>query len=192
MIYDLPETRQKQVAAGLFLAAVLVVLSVTVLPVWLTNAGYDAEVTRLQSRLVSLQGSSEADEALRPELERLVAAHSRSGHHLKSDTEAVAAAELQRIVANLASSNTVQLLSTQILPASEEEDFIRISLRVRARGTLEGISETLYDVESNPTFLFLDSVSIRAGARRRLQRSTTDNQFEAEFDLSAYMPRPLS
>lgn len=192
MIYDLPENRQKQVALGLLLVVVLAVLSVTVLPVWRVNAGYDAEISRLQSRLASLQASSEADEALRPELERLVATHSRSGHHLKSDTEAVAAAELQRIVTNLAAENSVQILSTQILPASEEGDFIRISLRVRARGTLEGISEALYDVESNLTFLFLDSVSIRAGARRRLQRSTTDNQFETDFDLSAYMPRPLS
>lgn len=192
MIYDLPEARQKQVAVGLFVIVVIAVLSVTVWPVWRTNAGYDAEITRLQTRLARLQASSQADEALRPELERLIATHSRTGHHLKSDTEAVAAAELQRIVANLAAENAVQLLSTQILPASEEGDFIRISLRVRARGTLEGLSQTLYDVEANQTFLFLDSVSIKAGARRRLQRSTTDNQFETDFDLSAYMPGPLS
>ena len=126
MIYDLPETRQKQVAVGLVVVAVLAVLSVTVLPVWRMSTNYDAEISRMQSRLASLQKSSESDESLRPELERLIAAHSRSGHHLKSDTEAVAAAELQRIVASLTSANTVELLSTQILPASEEADFIRI------------------------------------------------------------------
>ena len=82
-------------------------------------------------------------------------------------------------------------LSTQILPAAEEQDFVRVALKIRLRGPIEGIVQSLYDIEANPTFLFLDKVSIRSNARRRLRGGNQVNQFDNEFELIAYMPKPL-
>lgn len=192
MIYELPDLKQRRIAIGLLVLTIVVILSITVVPIMSINAQLNSEIVQLQTRLESLTVSADSDQALRPRLERLRAAQTTAGHHLKSETETVAAAELQRIVSDLATQNGAQVLSTQILPADVEQDFIKIGLRTRVRGRFENTMRALHAIEANPTFLFLESVSIRDGARRRLQRSGNDDQFETEFDVSAYMPRPTS
>ena len=141
----------------------------------------------MQQRLHVLRAGSAADEKLRPRLEQLRQSQLSNGHYLTSGTESVAAAELQRIVKQITGNNETQILSTQILPPSQEEQFVRVALKVRMRGELTGIVGTLYDIESNGTFLFMDNVSIRDSARRRSSRQGAD-MFDADFDLIAYMP----
>ena len=191
MIHTLNKTQRQRLALTLLAVVVLLLLSAIAWPVWSANRAYESRIAQLQVRLERLRSTIEAAEELRPQYQRLMQSQEATGHHLKSDTEAVAAAELQRIVKIITTSNETQILSTQILPASEEQDFVRIALRVRLRGPLDGIVQAIYDIESNPTFLFLEKLSIRDGAKRRTMRSNAVNQFDADFDLTAYMPKPL-
>jgi len=191
MIQKLAHKQQRQLAVGILSTVILLVLAVTVLPVLTVNAAYNTQIKQLQTRLERLRSNVTADEALRPQYEQLVRSQSTTGHHLKSDTEAVAAAELQRIVKRIVSRNDTQILSTQIIPAGEEQGFIRVALKVRLRGSLDGIVQSLYDIEANSTFLFLDKMSIRSSSRRRARNSNPINQFDNEFELIAYMPQPL-
>ncbi len=191
MIHSLNKTQRQRLALTLLAVAVLLLLSTIAWPVWSANTAFESRIAQLHMRLERLRSTAEATEELRPRHERLMRLQAAMGHHLKSDTEAVAAAELQRIVKNITTSNDTQILSTQILPASDEREFVRVALRVRLRGPLDGIVHAIYDIESNPTFLFLEKLSIRDGARRRTMRSDAVNQFDADFDLTAYMPKPL-
>ncbi len=191
MIRSRSMSRQQQSALAILTVVALLAVSAIVWPVWSANAAYEARVTQLHTRLEQLRSSAEAAEALRPQYEQLIRSQTSAGHHLKSDTESVAAAELQRIVKSITTSNAAQILSTQILPASEERDFVRVALRVRLRGPIGGIVQAIYDIEANSTFLFLEKLSIRDGAKRRTMRSNATNQFDADFDLIAYMPKPL-
>jgi hypothetical protein len=192
MILRLNEVQQRRLAVAILCGFALALMAVTVLPAWLTSADLNAQIGQTQARLQRLQIQADADEALRPRYEQLVRSHASSGHHLKSDTEAVAAAELQRIVKAITANNTTQILTTQILPVAQEGDFVRVTLRVRARGALEGIVQSVYDIEASQTFLFLDNLSIRNGARRRIRGTDEVNQFDSDFDLIAYMPKPIS
>jgi general secretion pathway protein M len=169
----------------------VLLLALVIVPVWSANATYDSKIDRLQTRLQTLQSRAAADVILRPRYQQLMRSHAASGHHLKSDTEAVAAAELQRIAKAITNVNGTQILTTQILPTAEEQGFIRIALKVRVRGPLEGIVQSIYDIEANQTFLFLDKLSLRDGARRRIRGTAEVNQFDADFDLIAYMPKPI-
>lgn len=191
MMQTLPKRQQRHLAAGILGASVLLLLAIIVLPVWKAHAAYTARIDQLQSRLVRLQSHVAANEALRPQYEQLIRSQTTSGHQLKSDTAAVAAAELQRIVKGIANKNATHILSTQIIPAAEEQGFIRVALRVHLRGPLEGIVQSLYDIEASATFLFLDKMSIRGSARRRILSDRPVNQFDNEFELIAYMPKPL-
>lgn len=191
MIGQLTKDQERQLAIGILGLVVVLLLALVIVPVWSANANYDSQIDRLQTRLQTLQSRAAADATLRPRYEQLVRSHAASGHHLKSDTEAVAAAELQRIVKTITSSNATQILTTQILPAAEEQGFIRVALKVRVRGPLEGIVQSIYDIEANPTFLFLDNLSLRDGARRRIRGTAEINQFDGDFDLIAYMPKPM-
>ena len=191
MIERLNEVQQQRLAIAILCSFALALMMVTVLPAWISSAGHDARIGQTQARLQRLKKQADADEALRPRYEQLVRSHASSGHHLKSDTEAVAAAELQRIVKAITANNATQILTTQILPAAEEGEFVRVTLRVRVRGMLEGIVQSVYDIEANQTFLFLDNLSIRNGARRRIRGTSEVNQFDGDFDLIAYMPKPI-
>ena len=191
MIRQLTKDQERKLAVGILGIVVVVLLAIVIVPVWSANAKYVLQIEYLQTRLQSLQSRAAADTALRPRYEQLLRSHAASGHHLKSDTEAVAAAELQGIVKTLSTRNSTQILTTQILPTTEEHGFVRVALKVRVRGPLEGIMQSIYDVEANQTFLFLDKLSLRGSARRRIRGSTEINQFDVDFDLIAYMPKPM-
>ena len=60
----------------------------------------------------------------------------------------------------------MEVLSTQILPASEQEGFNRVTLKVRMRGVLENTVKAFHALETGQPYLFLDNVSIRGHARR--------------------------
>jgi len=191
MMAQLTKYQEQKLAIGILVAVVVLLLALIIVPVWSANADYAAQIEQLQTRLQTLRSRASADEALRPRYEQLVRAHAAAGHHLKSDTEAVAAAELQRIVKTIASDNAIQILTTQILTTAEEQGFIRVALKVRVRGPIEGVVQSIYDIEANQTFLFIDKLSLRDGARRRIRGTAQVNQFDADLDLLAYMPKPL-
>jgi len=191
MIGQLTRDQERKLAVGILGMVVVLLLALVIVPVWSANANYDIQIDQLRTRLQTLQSRAAADAALHPRYEQLLRSHAASGHHLKSATEAVAAAELQGIVKTITSNNATQILTTQILPTAEEQGFIRVALKVRVRGPLEGIVRSIYDVEANQTFLFLDKLSLRDGARRRIRGTAEINQFDADFDLIAYMPKPM-
>ena len=98
----------------------------------------------------------------------------------------MAGAELQRIVKTLTAANQAQILSTQVMPVSEEQGFLRVALKVRLRGNLPAILESLYDIETGDVYMFIDNAALRDN---RIGRSRAElRSMEAEFELVAYMP----
>jgi len=179
MIGQLTRDQEKKLAIGILGAVVVLLLALIIVPVWSANANYASQIDQLQARLQTLRSRAAADAALRPRYEQLVRAH------------AAAATELQRIVKTIASNNATQILTTQILPTAEEQGYIRVALKVRVRGPLEGVVQSIYDIEANQTFLFVDKLSLRDGAGRRIRGTAEVNQFDADLNLLAYMPKPL-
>ena len=189
MIKALDEKQQRQMAIVILVAFVGIVLSLTALPLWLANSSRQSNIDQLYDRLQRFRQVAEQDSSLRPEYEQLKRSQLSDGHYLKSDTVAVAGAELQRMIKDITTANRAQVLSTQILPARQEQGFIRIALKVRLRGTLPSILKSFYDIETGEVFLFLDSVSLRdsAGGRRRPGQIAIQ-QMDTDFDLIAFMP----
>lgn len=190
MIATLPAKQRQQLAAAILAGAVLLILSVTALPLWLANSSRQENIQLLHERLVRLQRLTDESLGLRPRLEQLKREEINNGHYLQGNTETVAAAELQSLVKRITGRNQVSVASTQILPTAEENNFTRIALKVRVRGPLAGLIESIYDFESDNTFLFLDKLVIRDGARRRARVTAATKAFDAEFELAAYAYMP--
>ena len=188
MIDSLADLNQRNLAVGLLTLVLGCLVLITVWPIWSANSARQARIDIVQFQLSQLKRHAAVDEQLRPCLEQLRKSQLTDGHYLRSGTEAVAAAELQRIVKEITRRNGTQILSTQILPAGSEGGFVRVALRVRARGRLTGIITSIYEIESYRTFLFLDNVSIRHGASRGRALQGVSNQFDSEFDLIGFMP----
>jgi len=187
MTRALSRKQQQALAVTILIAAILIFSSITVLPLWSANVSRQENIQLLKERLVRLQKMADQDSSLYPRLERLKHAQINDGHYLKSNTESVAAAELQSLVKSITGLNQVSVNSTQILSATEDRGFVRIAVKVRVRGSLRGIVESFYDMESNETFLFLDNLVLRDASRRRSSVATAAKPIDAEFEISAYM-----
>jgi hypothetical protein len=179
---------QSWAAIAILIAAVGILLAATALPLWLVNASQREELEQLHERLQRLSRVAGMDADLRPKYSALRESQLSNGHYLKSDTVAVAGAELQRIVKNIAAANEAQLLSTQILPASNEAGFIRIGLKVHLRGSLRAVLQSIYEIETGEVFLFPENLSLRDSGIRPRPRQIVKKQMDATFELVGYMP----
>ena len=168
--------------------AMIVFLGVTAGPVWYANASRQAALDQAQERLQRYEQIAARDTELLPQYEALRQAQKSAGNQLRSDTAAVAGAELQRRVKDITAVHEAQIISTQILPVAGEEGFVRIALRVRLRGVLPSLLRSIYDIETNNVHMFLDNLSLRNNATNLRQRQVLIRPMEAEFDLIAYMP----
>lgn len=188
-IEKMDASQQRQLAVGLLVIAALLLLCVTILPVSLANRALNGEIETLHGRLQRLETIASQDEELRARYSKLRQNQATRGYFLQGDSEAVASADLQRILKNITTAHGTQLMSTQILPAVTEDSLTRVSLRVRIRGPMEGLVESLYELESNLALLFLDNISVRTAVsvRQRLRAANNNLPFEANFDLTAYM-----
>jgi general secretion pathway protein M len=188
MIEKLNRKQQKQVAIGILAGFVIAVLTITAGPVWIANASRQAALDDAHERLQRYQQISSRDQDLLPQYEALLRKQRSAGNHLRSETSAVAGAELQRLVKTITGNNQAQILSTQLLPVSEEQGFLRVALKVRLRGELPAILQSLYDIETGDVYMFIDNVALRDNMSGRSQYRGQLRPMDAEFELIAYMP----
>ena len=186
MIEKLDRKQRRQLAIGIFAGVVITALMITAGPVWVANASRQATLDDAHERLQRYQAISTRDRELLPQYQALLQKQRSAGNHLRSETSELAGAELQRLVKTVTSANQAQILSTQLLPVSEEQGFLRVALKVRLRGNLPAILQSLYDVETGDVYMFVDNVSLRDNmiGRSKVQIRPMD----AEFELVAYMP----
>ena len=187
MMDSLDKTQQRLLAIAILIAVIVSLLALTLLPIWSVNSAYAERLGQQQQLLWRLERLAGQHDSLRARHRALKQSRTGNGQTLVSDSAAMAAAELQRIVKMTAGKNTIQLMSTQILPSVEEKDFTKIALRVRIHGSLDGLVEAIYDLEAKSLFLFLDNLTMYPASTRRLRTDAATRQFEASFDLVAYM-----
>lgn len=180
--------RQRRLAVAILIAVVAVILALTAGPVWVANSTRQAALDQARERLQHYRQIASRDAELLPQYESLVQTQKTSGKHLRSDTVAVAGAELQRRVTSITGANQAQVTSTQILQPTDEQGFVRITLRVRLRGTLPAILQTLYDVETDDVFMFVDNLGLTDNMIGRSRAQNVVRQMDVQFDLIAYMP----
>ena len=185
---NLDKSRQRQLAIGILLVFVVASFSIIALPIWAANASRNATLAENIEKLQRYEQIAARDEELLPQYEAMIRKQKSAGNHLRSDTPAVAGAELQRLVKTITSGNKAQIMSTQILPVAEEQGFVRVALTVRLRGTLPAVLQSFHDIETNDVYMFLDNVSLRDNMVGRSQFKVQLRPIDAEFDLIAYMP----
>jgi general secretion pathway protein M len=186
MIEKLDRKQRRQLAIGIFAGLIIAALAITVGPVWMANASRQATLDETQERLQRYQQIASRDRALLPQYQALLQKQRSAGNHLRSETSAVAGAELQRLVKAITGRNQAQIVSTQLLPVSEEQGFLRVALKVRLRGQLPAILQSLYDIETDDVYMFVDGLALRDNMVGRTNAQF--RQMNAEFELVAYMP----
>jgi general secretion pathway protein M len=186
MIEKLDKKQRRQLAVGILAVAVIAALMATAGPVWMANSSRQAALDNGHERLQRYEQIAARDRELLPQYQALLQKQRSAGNHLRSETSALAGAELQRVVKDITGRNQAQILSTQLMPVSEEQGFLRVALKVRLRGNLPAILQSLYDIETDDVYMFVDNVALRDN---RIGRSRAEvRAMDAEFELVAYMP----
>jgi len=189
----LPPLAGRMAALALLLALLALVWLAGVAPL-LDGYRTDRETVAFASeqlpRLRRLAGEAPM---LRAELDRAARDPAGQTRLLGGTSDALAGADLQNRVSRDATRYGLALRSAQILPPAAEEGFRRIGIRVALEGSLGGLRRLLYDIETAPTFLFVDNIEIRSRSGGRIvQRRNTQQQAEAEerlairFDVYGY------
>lgn len=186
MIRNLNERQQRLLALAILVLLVGVLVSIAVLPVWSANRHYSQTITTLEGRLEQLQRAAAIGASLQPQYQQLKRLQASDRHYLKSSSDALAAAELQRLVKGTAQASKVDVLSMQTLPTIQEEDVLRCALKVHMRGDLVNIVQMFHTLETGNPFLFLDKVSIRNVMGRR-KNTGTNIPLDADFELYGYL-----
>jgi general secretion pathway protein M len=189
MIEKLDRKQRRLLALAILLLALALVFSITVLPVLLANQHYRDTIAGLEGRLQQLQRAAAIGDALQPQYEQLKRWKTSDAQYLKSNSAALAAAELQRLVKRIIVSKNAEVVSTQILTTRQEEGFDRVALKVRIRGELENIIQAFYVIETGEPFVFMDNVSVRASRGRRIRgQAPTLQTLDIDMELIGYMP----
>ena len=189
MIEKLDRRQRRLLALAILLLALALVFSITVLPVLLANQHYRDTIAGLEGRLQQLQRAAAIGDTLQPQYEQLKRWKTSDAQYLKSNSAALAAAELQRLVKRIIVSKNAEVVSPQILTTRQEEGFDRVALKVRIRGELENIIQAFYVIETGEPFVFMDNVSVRASRGRRIRgQAPTLQTLDIDMELIGYMP----
>ena len=189
MIEKLNPRQRRLLALAILVLALGAVFSLSVLPVLLANQHYRNSIDGLESRLKQLQRAAAIGDSLQPQYEQLKRWQTSDAQYLKSNSAALAAAELQRLVKRILVAKNAEVVSTQILTTRQEEGFDRVSLKVRIRGELQNIVQAFYAIETGEPFVFLDNVSVRASRGRRVRGQVATLQtLDIDMELIGYMP----
>ena len=168
-IADLPTGRAGRLLALTFLIlAIGAVYLVVVTPV----LGFyeQREVALEQQRMLEprLRATAATVPALRSQLARLRETASNRKVVLDGASDAIAAANLQSRIEELAASSGVAISSTEALPPEARGPYRRIGLRIAIGGSYEGVVRLLAAIETATPPLVLDNLQIHGTTQARL------------------------
>ena len=158
----LPKPMHRAVAVGLAVVALAVAALLAVAPL---------------VRLVAVQEEVGAASDLLTQRQRLAtAAGGRStaaGREplIAGETSGLAAAELQRIVSELARQHALSLRSTQMAPAKRQADLTVLAVEASLQGGMEGLRGFLYALETGAPMLFVEALSVKSATEKAAGRA---------------------
>ena len=193
MIAKSERQKSRLLALVLFFVTLALLVAAVAIPVLAANRHYDELIEGVNDQLRIYQRVARHSDQYQTAYAQLQRQQRNDRRYLKSNTESLATAELQRAVKQVISRNKGEILSAQVVRSTEEEGFKRIAVRLRMKSSLEDMIKALHTLETKKPYLFIDAITVRSRnvARRRLPSTKEIEKAIAKLDidlqLSAYM-----
>ena len=113
-------------------------------------------LSKYQSLLKSKNRAIEANKAMKAALART------EGQFLSGANPAVASADLQEILKNLAKEQGVQMTSAKVLPPREAGVYLEVPVQVELTATINQLVTLLFHLEHHKKLLFIPDLDINA------------------------------
>jgi Type II secretion system (T2SS), protein M subtype b len=159
-ITRLPPARQRLLAVVLFAVAVVLALSVLLVPLLLLHQHYDDTIVELTDRLDRYRRVA----AQAPEYRKaLDAMRDKDGRRffLKNTAPNLAGAELQEQVRNAIESNGGRITTSQNQGPKDDGRFRQITVTVQFFASTPALQKILYAIESQPPYLSVENMTLR-------------------------------
>jgi general secretion pathway protein M len=151
---------------------------------------YQNNIENLQERLQRLRGMLATRRELEAQIQRVQQDSSVDVYYLKQQSPMLGATDLQQQVKSIVEANGGRLISTQILPVTQEKGFSRVGINVQMTGDTKVLQRIIYALESNRPLLFINNLQVIARTIRYSGRDNqlgTNLQLTIQFDLAGYL-----
>jgi len=166
--------RGRLVAVGLLLIPLILLYEYGVKPLVGIYDGNRNDIVTMQDRIVRYRRAIAELPALEAHAAELARTQPLAPFLLEGDNTALAAADLQRELQQVAKQHAVQILSLRVKPASDEGPLQRISVEARLRTGTATLRDLLFSLETAQPSVFVDMLNINARAQRRRNVQTAD------------------
>lgn len=150
-----------------------------------------SEIETARDQLARLERAAAMRPALAKHIENFEKQRDSESYFLAGSTDALAAAGLQDRVQALIIEHGGTLQSIQTISGVEEQQLIRITLRVQMTATTETLFDVLCALESGSPILFIDDVDVqsREGVKPSDAAASDMERLTVAVDVSGYLPR---
>lgn len=159
-IAKLPPAQQRVLAVALLIVAVVLALSVVLLPLYFLHRHYDDTIAEVSDRLDRYRRVA----AQAPEYRKaLDAIREKDGRRffLKNTAPNLAGAELQESVRAAIEGNGGRITTSSNQGPRDEGRFKQIVVTVQFFATTPALQKILYAIEGQPPYLVVENMSIR-------------------------------
>jgi hypothetical protein len=158
------------IAGGLIL--LLLVYAVIISPLISLKNAWALELAQKQRRLLHYQDLKGAKAKVAQTYKGLKSTLGQVDNQmLTGGNPAVAAADLQEILKNLAGTHGAQITSTKMLPAHETGPYLEVPVQVQLSGSLRQILTILYQLEHHQKLLYVSELEINSSRLARMQEA---------------------
>ena len=177
-------------AVGILILALVLGYLVLIYPLMQIKQEYQDEVDNLRFKLQKLQQVAGGRESLTQRLENIRELARQNDAFLPTNTAALASADLQTRIKQVVSEAGGELTSTQVIPERNEENAVRVGVKIRMTGSSEVLRQVLQNFESKKPYLFVENLNIRPIRMPRNPRDKNpiiEDRLSVDFDVSGYM-----
>jgi len=179
---------RRVLALAVLVLAVFLPYRLLVEPVLATFDELSTSAAEREEQLVKFRRLAESREALEARLDALKSRPMAQEGYLSGDSETLVAAQLQTTVRTLVERSGGKLESTQVLAASAEGDFRRVSLRVRMSADSNSLFRTIYELEAAVPYLFIENFDVLSReSRGRRDEAAGAMVLSVAYDVYGYL-----
>ena len=159
-ITRLPPKQQRALAIGLLVVAIVIALSILLLPIVLLHKHYADRIAALDDRLETYRRVAAQAPEYRKALETMRAKDTRR-FFLKNTAPNLAGAELQELVRAAIESNGGRITTSQNQAPKDDGRFRQIGVNVQFFATTPILQKVLYTLEAQVPYLIVDNMTLR-------------------------------
>lgn len=174
-------SRGRWVALGLLVILLVAIYQFTLAPLWARYLSLAPQISEAQEQLARYQRLAAARSALQANATALQDDARFDDYLVPGASSALATAALQQRLQDLAQNQQARVLSTRVGKPVLDGDFETVTLNARLQTDLAGLQALLYQLETQPPYLFVRNLHVYRQLGRRAAADA--GQLEVQLDI---------